>query len=89
LEDDVRQNLVERVEEALDLIRPALQRDGGDVRLVEIGDDMIARMVMTGHCSGCPMAQMTLKMGIERVVRQNVPEIVGVEALPPDSVQEG
>jgi len=44
---------------------------------------------MTGHCSGCPMAQMTLKMGIERVVRQNVPEIVGVEALPPDTVQEG
>lgn len=85
MDSDSKRSLMERVEQALDDIRPALINDGGNVELVDIGDDMIARMVLVGHCSGCPMAQMTLKMGIERVVRQQVPEIVGVEAVQPEA----
>ena len=71
----------EQVQEALDKIRPALQRDGGDVELVEISDDGIVKVKLQGACGGCPMSQMTLKMGIEKVVKQSVPEIKSVEAL--------
>ena len=64
----------ERVEAALEKIRPALQADGGDVELVDVKDG-IARVRLTGACGGCPMSTMTLKMGVERVVRSEVPEI--------------
>lgn len=71
----------QQVQEALDKIRPALQRDGGDVELVEISDDGIVKVKLQGACGGCPMSQMTLKMGIEKVVKQSVPEIKSVEAV--------
>lgn len=71
----------EQVQEALDKIRPALQRDGGDVELVEVTDDGIVKVKLTGACGGCPMSQVTLKMGIEKVVKQSVPEIKSVEAV--------
>lgn len=70
----------ERVQKALDKIRPALQRDGGDVDLVEIVDGIV-KVRLTGACGGCPMSQMTLKNGIEQVVKQEVPEIVSVESV--------
>lgn len=57
-------------------------RDGGNVELVEIGEDNIARLMLVGHCGNCPYSQMTLRMGIERVLRQEVPELQGVEAVP-------
>jgi len=72
--------LRERVEKALNSIRPALQQDGGDVELVGI-EDGIVKVRLEGACHGCPMSAMTLQMGIERVVRQQVPEIAGVEAV--------
>ena len=64
----------ERVEAALDKIRPALQADGGNVELVDVKDG-VATVRLTGHCGSCPMSTMTLKMGVERAVRSEVPEI--------------
>jgi Fe-S cluster biogenesis protein NfuA len=58
-----------------------LQRDGGDVELVEITPDKIVKVKLQGACGGCPMSQMTLKMGIEKVVQQSVPGIKSVEAV--------
>jgi Fe-S cluster biogenesis protein NfuA len=71
----------ERVEEALKKIRPALQADGGDVELVEVKEDGVVQVRLTGACGGCPMSQMTLKMGIERVLKKEVPEVVSVESV--------
>ena len=73
--------LKERVEDALDKVRPSLQADGGDVQLVDVGDDGIVKVRLTGACGGCPMSQMTLKMGIEKILKQNVPEIQSVESV--------
>ncbi len=74
--------LKESVLEALADIRPALQADGGDVELVEVSDDGVVKVRLTGACHGCPMGMQTLRMGIERQLRQKVPqvrEVVGVE----------
>jgi Fe-S cluster biogenesis protein NfuA len=71
----------EKVEQALNKIRPALQGDGGDVELVEVGEDGVVRVRLKGACGGCPMSQMTLKMGIERILKKEVPEIKSVEAV--------
>ena len=73
--------LKEKVEDALNKVRPSLQADGGDVELVEIGEDGVVKVRLTGACGGCPMSQMTLKMGIEKILKQNVPEIQSVEAI--------
>ena len=71
----------EQVEAALDKVRPALQRDGGDVELVEVTEDGIVKVRLQGACQGCPMAQMTLQMGIERAVKELVPEVKSVHAV--------
>lgn len=71
----------EKVQAALDQIRPNLQRDGGDVELVEVTGDGIVKVKLTGRCHGCPMSQMTLKMGIERLLKINVPEVKAVESV--------
>lgn len=71
----------EKIEQALAKIRPALQADGGDVELVEVGDDGVVKVRLKGACGGCPMSQMTLKMGIERILKKEVPEVKGVEAV--------
>ena len=63
------------VEKALEKIRPALQRDGGDVELVEVSADGTVKVKLTGACGGCPMAMMTLKQGIERILKQEVPAV--------------
>lgn len=70
-----------QVQEALDKIRPALQRDGGDVELVEVTGEGVVKVRLKGACGGCPMSQMTLKMGIEKVVKQAVPQIKSVESV--------
>jgi Fe-S cluster biogenesis protein NfuA len=70
----------EKVEEALKKIRPALQADGGDVELVEVKDGVV-KVKLTGACGGCPMSQMTLKMGIERILKKEVPEVKEVRAV--------
>ncbi|MDZ7338717.1 MAG: NifU family protein [candidate division KSB1 bacterium] len=70
----------EKVKEVLDKIRPALQRDGGDVELVEVKDGIVS-VRLKGACGGCPMSQMTLKMGIEREIKRLVPEVKQVIAI--------
>lgn len=70
----------EKVAAALEKARPALQADGGDVELVDVKDGVVT-VRLTGACGGCPMASMTLKMGVERVVREEVPEIKELVAV--------
>ena len=70
----------EKVEKALDKIRPSLMADGGNVELVDVKDGVV-KVKLTGACGGCPMSQMTLKMGIERVLKQEIPEIEEVVAV--------
>jgi Fe-S cluster biogenesis protein NfuA len=70
----------DKVEEALGKIRPMLQRDGGNVELVEI-EGTVVKVRLTGACRGCPMSQMTLKAGVERMVKQEVPEVSEVVAV--------
>ncbi len=70
----------ERVETALDQVRPALQADGGDVELVDVKDG-VATVRLTGACGSCPMSTMTLQMGVERVIKEEVPEIKEVVAV--------
>jgi Fe-S cluster biogenesis protein NfuA len=71
----------DKVETALSRVRPMLQADGGDVELVDITDSGVVRVRLTGRCKGCPMSQMTLKSGVERVVLKEVPEAKAVEAV--------
>lgn len=73
-------SLKEKVEAALVKVRPSLQADGGDVELIEVTDEGVVKVKLTGACGGCPMAQMTLKMGIEKVIKEEVPEIKEVVA---------
>jgi len=69
----------DKVEEVLDKIRPQLVMDGGNVELVEVNDGIV-KVKLTGACGGCPMATMTLKMGIEKILKQEIPEIKEVVA---------
>ena len=71
----------EKVQAALDKVRPSLQADGGDVELVDVTPDGVVKLKLTGACAGCPMSQMTLKMGIEKMLKQDVPEVKEVEAV--------
>lgn len=71
----------EQVQQALDKIRPVLQKDGGDVELVNVTDENVVQVRLTGACKGCPMSQMTLKNGIERVLLKEIPELKRVEAV--------
>lgn len=71
----------EKVEAALAKVRPMLQADGGDVELVDVLDNGIVQVRLQGACKGCPMSQMTLKNGIERVILKEIPEVKGVEAV--------
>jgi len=74
--------LKEKVEEALNKVRPSLQADGGDVELVDVDDaEGVVKVRLQGSCAGCPMSQMTLKMGIEKILKQNVPEVSRVESV--------
>jgi Fe-S cluster biogenesis protein NfuA len=71
----------ETVQKALDLIRPALQADGGDVELVDVTDEGVVQVQLQGACRGCPMSQLTLANGVERVLKEQIPEVARVEAV--------
>jgi len=71
----------DKVEAALNKIRPMLQADGGDIKLIDVTSDGIVKVKLTGACGACPMSQMTLKAGVERMVKQEVPEIKEVVAV--------
>jgi Fe-S cluster biogenesis protein NfuA len=71
----------ERVQAVLDQIRPALQADGGDVELVDVTDEGVVKVALQGACRGCPMSQLTLSNGVERVLKEQIPEVVRVEPV--------
>ncbi len=81
MEEVTQEPVKKRVKQALQAVRPSLQADGGDVSLVEVSEDGIVKVKLTGACSGCPMAQMTLKQGIERQLKSKVPEVKSVESV--------
>jgi len=70
----------DKVEKALDKVRPQLMQDGGNVELVDV-EEGIVKVKLTGACSGCPMSTLTLKMGIEKILKQEIPEIKEVVAV--------
>jgi Fe-S cluster biogenesis protein NfuA len=70
----------EKVQTVMDKIRPMLQADGGDVELVDV-ENGIVKVRLTGACKGCPMSQMTLKNGIERLLKKEIPEVKSVESV--------
>ncbi|GGZ15993.1 hypothetical protein GCM10007049_05280 [Echinicola pacifica] len=70
-----------RIESALDTIRPYLEADGGNVKIVDLTEDMVLLLELTGTCSSCPMSTMTLKAGVEEAVKKAIPEITKVEAI--------
>ncbi|HNV57835.1 MAG TPA: NifU family protein [Smithellaceae bacterium] len=65
----------EEVQKALEKVRPGLQADGGDVELIDVSPEGVVKVKLTGACHGCPMSQMTLKMGIEKILKQQVPSV--------------
>lgn len=71
----------ERVESTIQKIRPYLQRDGGDIELVDVTDDGIVQVRLTGACHGCPGAQITLQAGVERTLKEEIPEVKKVVAV--------
>ncbi len=74
-------NLIAQVEKALDTIRPYLEADGGNVKVLDINASNIVKLELLGACGSCPMSTMTLKAGVEEAIKKAVPEIVGVEAI--------
>ncbi|TKC00374.1 NifU family protein [Pedobacter cryophilus] len=78
---NTQESLLQKVEEALNTIRPYLEADAGNVSIVEITEDKILKIRLLGSCESCPMSIMTLKAGIEQAVLKAVPEIIGVEAI--------
>jgi Fe-S cluster biogenesis protein NfuA len=78
--DEKDTQMKEKVQQVLETIRPALQRDGGDVELVDVKDGVV-QVRLQGACAGCPMSQMTLAFGIQRVLKEKVPEIQRVEPV--------
>lgn len=75
------EELKSRVEQAITKIRPYLKRDGGDIELVDVALDGAVKVRLTGACFGCPYSQITLQAGVERVIKQEVPEVTKVEAV--------
>jgi len=77
----VVEELKPRIEKALDSIRPYLKNDGGNIELIEISDEMIVKVKLTGACDGCPFSMLTLKAGVESAIRKEVPDIKQVIAV--------
>ncbi|MBD3628643.1 NifU family protein [Cyclobacterium sp.] len=71
----------EQIEKALDTIRPYLEADGGNVKVIGLSGDMVLQLELTGTCSSCPMSTMTLKAGVEEAIKKAIPEINRVEAV--------
>ncbi|MFN3939017.1 MAG: NifU family protein [Chitinophagales bacterium] len=73
--------IYEKVESSLDTIRPYLNADGGDIRIIEITDDMVVKVKLLGACESCPMSFMTMKAGVEESIRSAIPEIKSIETV--------
>lgn len=75
------QEIVDRVEKALNDIRPYLETDGGNVKVLGVDDDMVVKLELLGACGSCPMSVMTMKAGIEETIKRQVPEVTNVRAV--------
>ncbi len=71
----------EKVEMALTKIKPMLQADGGDVELIDVDENGVVKVRLQGACAGCPMSQMTIKNGIEKLLKEKIPEVTSVESV--------
>ena len=71
----------EAVAEAIEDIRPSLQAEGGDVELIDVGEDGVVKVQLLGACDGCPMSQITLKEGIQRYLQEKIPGVTSVESV--------
>jgi len=76
-----KKDLLQKIASAIEAVRPYLKADGGDVELIDVTDDLVVKVRLTGACDGCPFSMMTLKAGIEQAVRRNVPEIKELQAV--------
>lgn len=81
MSDITKDELIDKVKSVIEQIRPYLQQDGGDINFVEITDDMIVNVELTGACGSCPYSTMTLKNGVETAVKKALPQIKSVEAI--------
>ena len=75
------ENILTRVEEALDGIRPYLEADGGNIRVIDVSSQLIVRLEFVGNCGTCPMSTMTFKAGVEEAICKAVPEVKGIEVI--------
>lgn len=78
---EAEEAMKEKVEQAIGKIRPALQADGGDIELVDVSEEGDVQVRLKGACSGCPMAQVTMTQGVERIIKQEVPDVKSVKAV--------
>ncbi len=76
-----KEQILNRIEKGLELVRPYLQADGGDISLVELTDDLVVKVKMEGACGGCPFSVQTLKTGVEQAIRREAPEIKEVVSV--------
>jgi Fe-S cluster biogenesis protein NfuA len=81
MDTEKKSQLLSRINGALDTVRPYLQADGGDIDLVDVTDDMIVKVRLTGACHGCPFSVQTLKSGVEQALVKEIPEIKEVQAV--------
>ncbi len=79
--ETISDNLISRIEASLDSIRPYLEADGGNIKVLEVTDDKILRLEFVGNCGTCPMSTMTFKAGVEEAVKRLVPEIKSIEVI--------
>lgn len=78
METKIKDDLLKRANETLDQVRPYLQADGGDIEIVELTDENILKVRLTGACNGCPFSMQTLKAGVEQAIKRDIPEILEV-----------
>jgi Fe-S cluster biogenesis protein NfuA len=76
-----KKDLLQKITAAIETVRPYLKADGGDVELIDVTDDLVVKVRLTGACDGCPFSMMTLRAGIEQAVRRNVPEIKELQTV--------
>jgi Fe-S cluster biogenesis protein NfuA len=81
MENNRKKEMMQKINSAIESVRPYLKADGGDVELIDITEDLIVKVRLTGACDGCPFSLMTLKAGIEQAIRKNVPEIKDLIAV--------
>jgi len=74
-------DIFEQVQSAINDVRPSLQADGGDIKLVSVTEENVVMVELQGACSGCPMSQMTLKQGVETYIKRKIPEVKSVESV--------